>query len=203
MKRIFFGFLAATILLPGMLKAQQIVQIKPGDGVDVETPEVEAQKPPSFDADGPKPKNIKSPRDWLEIEVEFEPKDVEPRDAVIPKLLFRYYVAIRSDEGTKVLTGDVTHVNVVAGEKIYSAAYISPMTLGKITGDYRRFQTSAVRGVGVEVFYNGVSAAGTTTGGAGRAWETLAPEPGVIGEHDSPFALLWIDRYADVEVSSR
>lgn len=202
MKRNFVGFLAAAILAPGTLLAQQMVQVKPGTGIEVKTPEVQTQPTPEFEAGNVKTKSVKSPRDWLEVEVEFEPKGVEPRDGVLSKLLFRYYVAIRTEEGTKVLTGDVTHVNLMAGEKTYSSAYVSPSVLGKITGDYRRFQMSAVQGVGVEVFYNGVSVGGTSTAG-GRFWETLAPEPGVIGKNESPFALLWIDRYADIEVSSR
>ena len=198
MKHNFLGFLAVAALVPGALMAQQVVQVKPGEGIALKTPAVETQKTPNFQAGDVKSKSVKSPRDWLEVEVEFEPKDVEPRDGVIPELLFKYYVAIRTDEGTKVLTGDVTHVNVVAGESVFSSAYVSPTTLGKITGDYRRFQTSAVQGVGVEVFYKGVSVGGTSTAG-GRFWETLAPEPGVIGKNESPFALLWIDRYADVK----
>lgn len=197
-KRLFLGVLTAGILAPRKSDAQTVqVQVKPGDGIDVKNPSVDTQPTPDFQAAGVKSKSWK-PRDWLEIEAEFEAKGVLPRNAVIPKLLFRYYAAIRGPKGPKVLKGETTHINVEDGEKYYTAAYVSPSNLGKITGDFRRFQTSAIEGVGIEVLYNGVLVGGVSTAG-GKFWEQLPPEAGVVGKADSPFALLWIDRYADVE----
>ena len=193
--------LAATlsVLTAASLHAQQQVQLKLGD-VDVKSPVFEAQKTPNFQAGDVKSKNVPNPRDWLEIEVEFEVKGA--RGAVVKDLLFRYYVGFRDTAGTpRVLTGDVKHINVSAGETFFSAAYVAPNILGEITGDFRRFQPSAVEAVGVEVYYNGVIVGGTTT--KGKFWEAISPQPGVLGKADTPFALLWIDRYADVEKSTR
>ncbi|MCB1063346.1 MAG: hypothetical protein KDN20_10550 [Verrucomicrobiae bacterium] len=181
------------------IQAQQI-QV---ESVQVKGIESSTQPTPQFEAGNVKGKNVPSPRDWLEVEVEFEAKASE-RGAVIPELLFRYYVAIQAEDGsTKVLTGDVNHVNIVSGEKYFSAVYVSPPSLGAITGDYRRFQEASIKAVAVEVFYNGVSKGGETSGGpTGRWWEALQPQPGVLGREKTPFALLWIDRYADVKATN-
>lgn len=183
----------------GSLHAQQQIQLKLGD-VDVKQPAFDAQKTPNFQAGDVKNKDIPNPRDWLEVEVEFEVKG--PKGAVVKDLLFRYYVGFRDTTGTpRVLSGDVKHINVVTGEKFFSSAYVAPNMLGEITGDFRRFQPNSVEAVGVEVYYNGVIVGGTTT--KGKFWEAIAPQPGVLGKADTPFALLWIDRYAEVEKSSR
>jgi len=192
--------LALAALSATALEAQQALQLKMGD-VKVSDPVYDAQKTPNFQAGDVKAKDVPNPRDWLEIEVEFEVDG--PRDAVVKDLLFRYYVAFTDQSGMiRTLTGDMKHINIVAGEKTFSCAYVAPSVLGEITGDFRRFQPSSVKGVGVEVYYNGVIVGGTSTGG-GKFWETTGTNPGVLGKGDTPFALLWIDRYAEVEKGAR
>jgi len=194
---VFLGFVA----FPGNASAQQ-VQLQPGD-VDVKGIEVEVQKTPIFQADSVKDKNIPNPRDWLEVEVEFEIDG--PSDAVVPELLFRYYIGFRDQTGAaRVLTGDVTHTNMLAREEYYSAVYVAPSTLGNVTGEFRRFQESAVEAIGVEVIYNGVLVGGDSTLSGSRAkfWESTGTQPGILAKHDTPFALLWIDRYAEAEKSN-
>ncbi|MCB1232006.1 MAG: hypothetical protein KDN19_17185 [Verrucomicrobiae bacterium] len=195
MKRL--SILAITLFTVTVLSAQaQQVQV---EKVDVKDIKFDTQPTPQFQAGNVKSKNIPNPKDWLEVEVEFEAKANE-REAVIPELLFRYYVAIEAkDKSTKVLTGDVTHVSVVSGEEYYSAVYIAPQTLGTITGDFRRFQTGAVKAVAVEVFFNGVSKGGQSSGPSGRWWEAGQTQAGVLSREKTPFALLWIDRYAEVK----
>lgn len=186
-----------AVLLSSMAAQAQQVQV---DSVDVKGISADTQPTPEFQAQNVKSKSVPSPRDWLEVEVEFEAKANE-RGATIPELLFRYYIAIQDEEGqTQLLTGDVNHVNIVSGEKYYSAVYVSPMTLGTITGNYRKFQTSSIKAVAVEVFFNGISKGGDSQGGpGGRWWETMTSRPGVLSRERTPFSLLWIDRYADVK----
>ncbi len=179
----------------------QQLQLQVGD-VDVKKMEKQTQKTPTFQANGVKDKSIPNPRDWLEIEVEFQIDG--PRDAVVPELLFRYYIGFRDQNGNpRVLTGDVKHLNMLAGEEYYSAVYIAPNTLGEITGDFRRFQDSAVEAMGVEVIYNGVIVGGKSTQSGSRAkfWQATGTQPGILSKSDTPFALLWIDRYAQSEKS--
>ena len=193
----FLPLVLITFLLTSFTAWGQQIQV---ESVDVKGISAETQPTPEIRANNVKDKSIPSPRDWLEIEVEFEAKANE-RNAPIPELLFRYYVAIQGKDGqTQVLTGDVTHVNVVSGEKYFSGVYVSPMTLGTITGDFRRFQTSSIQAVAVEVFFNGVSKGGESQGGpGGRWWEATQTRPGVLSRVETPFGLLWIDRYADVK----
>ena len=199
---ILMKTLVTTIAAFGLLvlcgNAQQPIRLAVGD-VDVKSMAVESQQTPEFQASGPKPKRVPSPRQWLELEVEFEVDG--DRDAVVPELLFRYYIGMKDQAGQSlVLTGDVTHTNVVCGEENYSAVYVSPDTLGTITGDYRRFQANAVEAYGVEVYYNGVIVGrDSSLSGSRPFWEALSTRPGVLAKHETPFALLWLDRYAGVK----
>jgi len=196
--KTFLTTLAALGLLAINIHAQEAVRLSPGD-VEIKGFDFQAQQTPDFQASGPKSKNIPIPREWLELEIEFE-VDAD-RDSVINKLMFRYYIGIRDQQGNPVvLTGDTQHINVIASEKSYSAVYVSPNTLGTLTGDFRRFQPSAILGVGVEVFYNGVMV-GKKSDTNNYFWESpsVSQRPGVLPKHETPFALLWLDRYADVE----
>lgn len=195
MKPLFAVVSLLTFSGAALQAQQQPIQLKMGD-VKVGQPVFDAQKTPNFQAGDVKTKDVPNPKDWLEVEVEFEVDG--PRNAVVKELLFRYYVAFADQNNqTKTLTGDVKHVNVVCGEKTFSAAYVAPSMLGEITGDFRRFQPGSVKGVGLEVIYNGVVVGGATTGG-GKFWEATGTSPGVLGKAKTPFALLWIDRYAEV-----
>jgi hypothetical protein len=198
MKKTLFVITTLAFGLQLRTDAQQVVQV---ESISVSKLEFKTQPTPQFGAGNVEARKIPRPREWVEVEAEFRIKANE-RDAVVPELLFRYHVAVRDKEGkTKVLTGDVTHVNMVAGDDCYSAMYISPTTMGKITGDFKRVQASSILAVAVEVFHNGVSKGGKSEGGAaGRWWEGGLPvEQGVLGKEKTPFALLWIDRYAEVK----
>ncbi len=193
--KTFLTLLSAFVILGTFADAQ--VRLDPGD-VDIKSLDYQAQQTPEFQANGPKSKNIPSPREWLELEVEFE-VDAD-RGSIINALMFRYYIGMRDQDGNPVvLTGDTNHVNVVASEKSYSAVYVSPNTLGTLTGDFRRFQPSAVLGVGVEVFYNGVMV-GKKSSTSNYFWEasSISSRAEILPKNKTPFALLWLDRYADV-----
>ncbi len=192
------SFLIA-VLIAGFstLQAQQQISLSVGD-VKVDSMETEVQNTPDFQAGNVKTKSIPNPRSWLELEVEFS-VDGNP-DVVIPELLFRYYIALRDKEGaTRVLTGDVTHINIVPGEETYSAVYVAPSKLGGITGDFRTFREGSVLATAVEIYYNGVIVGGESSESGSRAkfWTAVGTEPGILGRDETPFALLWIDRYAE------
>lgn len=199
--KILFSTVAVMAFFFASAQAQSQVQLAVGD-VEVKDIAFDAQQTPQFQAAGPDSKNVPNPRDWLEVEVEFE---VDGRDdIVVPELLFRYYIGFTDTNGQgRTLTGDVKHINIVPGEEYYSAVYVSPSTLGEITGDFRKFQPSSVKAVGVEIYYNGVIVGGKSTLGGSNAkfWQATGTSPGILAKKDTPFALLWIDRYADSEVS--
>ncbi len=176
----------------------QNVRVAPG-GIKINGVEMEAQKTPEFQASGVSSKKVPNPREWLEIEVEFEVDKVDPRDGVLSELLFRYYVGIKDERGQNiVLTGDVTHVNVMGGEDYYSVMYIAPSTMGKLTGDLRRVDPGSVKAHGVEIFYNGVLV-GKESSTKTDFWTTMPSQPGLLSKDKTPFALLWIDRYPEIK----
>lgn len=167
--------------------------------VKVKKIEYDVQPTPLFQTGGGvKSKKVPRQKSWLEVEVEFEVK-AGNKEGIVNDLQFRYYIAVAGQEGTRLLMGDVTHVNMLEGDKLYSVVYVSPATLGKLTGKYTGFQKSAIKSVAVEVSYNGRVIGGESTAGSGRWWESLTAEQGVLPKGKTPFALLWIDRYADVK----
>lgn len=195
--------MAAVVFAALSVEAQQL-QLAAGS-VEVKALEMEVQKTPQFEASGVKDKNVPNPRDWLEVEVEFEVDARAPDGVVVPELLFRYYIGFRGQSGqSRTITGDVKHKNVMIGDSQFSAVYVSPDTLGEITGEYRSFQDSDVAAVGLEIYYNGVLVGGRSTlsGASAKFWEATGTSAGVLAKHQTPFALLWIDRYADVDVSN-
>jgi hypothetical protein len=173
--------------------AQQ-VQVK----VEIKKIEVTSQKTPNFQAGDVTSKNVPKPKEWLEAEVSFSLESA-PRDSVVPSLEFRYYVAVRGAEGAKYLTGDVKHLNLVPERELFSVAYVSPATIGKITGDYSRVSAGDIL-VAVEVSHNGRVVAESSSGGPDGWWRGQTTEAGVLGKNKTPFALLWLDRYPDSEV---
>ncbi|MEX2579591.1 MAG: Amuc_1102 family pilus-like protein [Verrucomicrobiales bacterium] len=190
--------LAIVAFLAASAHAQQI-QLNVGD-VDVKSIDYDTQKTPEFQAGGVNTKKVPNPRDWLEVEVEF--KVAGRDDVVVPELLFRYYIGFTDQNGQgRTLTGDVKHINVVPGEDYFSAVYVAPSTLGELTGDFRRFQPRSVQAVGLEVLYNGVVVGGKSSrsGSSAKFWQATGTQPGILAKQDTPFALLWIDRYAEVE----
>lgn len=198
MKALFRGFILflAVLALPSFAGAQQTVQV--GD-VKIKKLSVEIQQTPEFQAGNVKGKNIPRPRPWLEVEVEFE-VETAPKGSPAPALMFRYYVAIQGGDGrAHTLRGDVTHVNVPGDEKIYSAVYVSPSKLASITGKSSGFTESNIVGVGVAVYVDGIAKTGEAYKLKNGWWTSgnVETEPGVLSRKDTPFALLWIDRYAD------
>ena len=168
--------------------------------------ETEVQPTPLFEAGGGvKSKRVPSQKSWLEVEVEFEVTKAGNKEGIVANALFRYYIAIQGKDGVKMLTGDVNHVNLLEGDKLFSVVYVSPTSLGKITGDYRKFQASAVKGVAVEIIVNGIVVGGKSDGPSGKWWQsgamTASQGKGVLSKEKTPFALLWMDRYADVKTT--
>ena len=158
------------------------------------------QQTPQFAVTGPKAKSLTRPREWLEIEVELQLETVDPT-GYIDEMDIEYFVAVTdgNTRRTVLLTDTLGYLEVNAGERrVYASAYISPASLAKITGKNRpdRNDITAVAAV--------ISAPGlrepavVTTGGPDGWWkaEKLARVRGmVLPKSQTPFALLWSDRY--------
>ena len=61
-----------------------------------------------------------NPRDrWLAIDVEFS-----ATPAFTKELTFKYYILVNG----QLLTGEVTHVNILGGRELHSVMYVPPRT---------------------------------------------------------------------------
>lgn len=196
--------IAIGVLSP-IIHAQEPIRLQPGD-VPIKDVSIIVQRTPEFQAGNVTDKRIERPREWLELEVEFEvkPKQRVEKNAVLDReVTIRYYAgfknASKNDEPI-VLVGEAKHINVLVGEKVYSAAYIPPSTVGKMTGNYRSSDDGAVVAHGVEILYNG-QVVGLWASDGKRTdpfWRKLPSQGSAILSRDkTPFNLLWIDRYPE------
>ena len=82
---------------------------------------------------------------WLEVEVEF---------VSIPEftdeLTFKYFILING----KLLTGEVTHVNIPAGRENHSVMYVPPVVLARFNNN-RPLAPNAVQNIAVQIAQRG------------------------------------------------
>jgi hypothetical protein len=77
---------------------------------------------------------------------------------------------------------------------------MSPSTVGKIVGKTATPNKSDIE-VAVEIRHQGKLIAGDATSRASsRWWNNMSQKEGlVLNKGETPFALLWLDRYAEVK----
>ncbi len=175
----------------------------PGSG-KIEKIAVEIQQTPQYQPGNVKDKKIPRPRDWVEVEIEFELSDKIQKEDFVPSVMLRYYIAMKGESQSYMMTGDVTHVNVPTGESIFSIVYLPPAVIDLAKGRDSGVSTSDILAVGVAVFVNGVEIARGAQGQALGWWLTpgsLVSQAGILGKSKTPFSMLWIDRHADEQTN--
>lgn len=175
-----------------------------------EKPSFDDLQSPDF-ASGGKQKSFK-PKDWLEIEVKLKVQlDPEPKSKTCDKLMVKWYVAVKNPEkaGTMLLlTKDVEHVNIPLQEEIYCSVYLSPASLKRLTGTDKAGK-GAVEYVGYEVLVNGEKVASETSKGKVGWWSVASPKISrseavpLLNKSETPFSIMWWDRYAEVSEARR
>lgn len=190
------------LLSSGSLRAQEAREKL----VDLKDPVIQVQMTPDFALKaGTRDKRWKQ-KEWLEIEVPFTA--VPPRNAkadlkAYDSLTFTYYLLISPTDKSKqrILTADVTHVNVPINESIASVVYLSPSAILSLTGS-PRIAPNVISMWGVEVKYNGtlVGFASSTKNEWWKANNAPATVPGMLlTKNQTPFAPLWGDYHAEVQ----
>ena len=126
---------------------------------------------------------------WLEVEVEFA-----AAPEFTDELTFKYFILI----GGKVLTGEVTHVNVAGGRDHRSVMYVSPRGLARFLGN-NAVTPNSVQNVFVQIVEKG----------AVKDELSFARTPGYAGlptvsgflsnKNETPFAPLYWDRYEQIK----
>ena len=176
--------------------------------VDVDKVNVEIQKTPQFSVPNVKDKRF-TPKDWLEIEVDCQAKlskDEKNKDMkAYAEVTFKYYVYLSGNPDPKknrVLTGEISHVNVPIGEKIHSVMYVSPSAILKITEGKGPIAPTMVKAWGVSVFLNGEETGRKTSEPGNKEWWTNAALPpqeaALLDKTRTPFAPLWHDYHLEV-----
>ncbi len=132
---------------------------------------------------------------WLEVEAEFT-AGPEWTD----ELTVRYYILI----GGKLLTGEVTHVNIPKGRDRRSVVYVAPRTLARIM-DNKPLPPNAIQNIAVELVQQGaVKAQGSLDRAAPNWYSSLTQVPGfVLNKSQTPFAPLYWNRYEQIKAGER
>lgn len=132
---------------------------------------------------------------WLEVEVEF---GAAPE--FTDELTFRYFILING----KLLTGEVTHVNVAAGRDNHSVMYVSPRTIARLMGN-KPATPNAIQNIAVQIVQQGAVKAESSIERAPANWyETMPKISGlVLNKNETPFAPLYWDRYEQIKSPAR
>jgi len=128
---------------------------------------------------------------WLEVEVEFT-----AAPAFTDELTFKYFILLNG----KLLTGEVTHVNVAAGRENRSVMYVSPRTLARFKGN-QAVTANVAQNIAVQILVKGAvqdELSATRTGGS---WYAGLPQVSgfILNKNETPFAPLYWDRYEQIK----
>lgn len=192
---------AAAVMAPGTASAQAAK-------ATVEKPSFDDLQSPEFG--GGKQKSFK-PKDWLEVETKLKiSMRPEPQSKTCERMTVKWYVAVKHPDkrgAFMLLTKEVNHVNVPLEEDIYSSVYLSPASLQRL--GFARGGKAAVEYVGYEVLVNGEKVGEETSKGKVGWWNTSSDNISrsesipLLNKMETPFANMWWDRYAEVQVERR
>jgi hypothetical protein len=130
---------------------------------------------------------------WLEVEVDFS----SVQDFT-DELTFKYYILMNG----KLLTGEVTHVNVPAGRENRSVMYVAPRTLARFLGN-KSMTPSSIDNIAVQIVQQGAVKDELSLARAPAQWYTAIPQVAgfVLNKNETPFAPLYWDRYEQIKAS--
>ncbi len=131
---------------------------------------------------------------WLQVETEF----TSTAD-VAGDVIFKYYIAVNG----KVLTGEVTHVNVMAGRGLRSVIYASPKVLTRLNGG-KPVTATSIQNMAVQIVQGGtVKDESNMMRPPNPKWFTTMPQvPGLLlNKNETPFGPLYWDRYEQIKTS--
>lgn len=128
---------------------------------------------------------------WLEVEVEFA-----ATPAWTDELTMKYFILLNG----KLLTGEVTHVNVPADRELRSVMYVAPRTLARFAGN-RPLTLSTVQNVAVQLLQGGAVKSEASLERAAPRWYAATPPINglVLNKNETPFAPLYWDRYEQIK----
>ena len=132
---------------------------------------------------------------WLSVEVEFA------STAPAAEVNFHYSILIAG----KMLVGDQTLVEVPAGQNLFTVVFVSPKTLSTLLRG-APLTPNAVQNIDVQILRPGVSQpmANKMLKDGPAFYTTMQQIPGfVLNKAQTPFAMLWYDRYETVKDAAK
>jgi hypothetical protein len=130
---------------------------------------------------------------WLEIEVEFDVDKIE----LVDELTFKYTVLLDG----KLYTGEVTHVNIPKGNDHHSVMYMSPRAMDRATGG-KTLNQGMIENIWVVVEKQGQKLGEKSL--VAKQAPNIPQTPGLlVTKGETPFQVLWWDRYEQVKPAGR
>ncbi len=131
---------------------------------------------------------------WLEVEVEFT--------CVVPakEITLHYNILLANT----LLVGEVTHVDILPGQSLFSVMYIAPRAITTVLKG-APLTSSSIQNVDVQIVRPGVAAplAEKMLKPGPAFYNTLQQVTGlVLNKNQTPFANLWWDRYEPIKPST-
>jgi hypothetical protein len=132
---------------------------------------------------------------WLEVEVQFA-----AAPEFTDELMFKYFILING----KLLTGEVTHANIMAGRENRSVMYVPPDALLRVLNN-RPVASTSVQNIAVQIVQQGTVKDEFNLVRAAAQWYTTIPALSgfVLNKNETPFAPLYWDRYERIKIPSR
>jgi hypothetical protein len=128
---------------------------------------------------------------WLEVETEFT-----AGPDFTGELTFKYYILFNGN----LLTGEVTHVNILSGRGKRSVMYVSPNALDHFSGN-RPITPEACQNVAVQIVQQDSVKSEASLARAQAQWYAALPQVSgfVLNKDQTPFAPLYWDRYEQIK----
>src|SRR3954470_10081003 len=127
---------------------------------------------------------------WLEVEAVFA-----ATPEFTDELTFKYFVLLNG----RVLTGEVTHVNIAAGRENRSVMYVSPRTLTRLLGN-KAITANSIQNIAIQILQKGAVQAELSFTRAAPQWYASSPPLTglLLNKNETPFAPLYWDRYEQI-----
>ena len=191
MKTFAFAFASLTFAAIGAPSLVPVVVTAKNVKIEKILPAVVGT--PEYNISNTPPKRSQ-PQKWLEIEVEFAVEGVE----LIDELTFKFDVKING----KLYPGEITHVNIPKGKDRYTVMYLSPRNLERIT-DGKPLNASMIEDIWITISKQGQALAISSMKHA-KVVPNLPQIPGMLTpKSETPFSVLWSDRYETVKLPTR
>jgi len=182
MKTFLFSLVAiAALSIPNLAEAQA------GGPVTLKKPAPAVIKSPDFQINGgPQKRTVFG--QWLEVEVEYA-----TTPEMIDELTFKYTILIQG----ALLDGEVTYVNIPAGNDHFAVMYIPPRALLRLTGG-KALTSASIQNVWIQVTKQGQVLDQTSL--RSSAPPNAPHLPGqILNKNETPFAPLYYDRYEAIK----